>query len=586
MKKNLLRVLIKLNFTLFFILSSHIIYAQLLISMDHLHSQGICNVYGLYSGSSGHTAVGGSYRTDFYAGQGSEETMISTSGFNSAYVAHYDENCGLEYLIGLETNETAYTYDVYMNDDNEIYATGNYRGIMELNPNGVSVEVTATGYSLLVNKPDPFLAKYDSLGILEWYIKPVESGYGYGNTLISSATESIIWAGYYDGYLQFEFEGETITYSDAAADDAFIFEVDSVGEITKHMQVGGNGEMVVDAGCYDSDGNLYLTGFITGSIEIYATDEDYIIETETLNQKFFILKILPDWSIDWHVVSSGQTGYGRGVAINSEGEIVFAGYFSGTQNFPSVNDLDTVTIESAGSRDIFMGKYSLNGDILDLQTLAGPNDDFLTSLLLDEEDQVYLTGSFYSGLDFDPSEDSNIVNTNVGASALFAAKYSSDLDFGWVYYTYSGVSYGESAEGIGIVGDDIMLAGDFHYSVDFNPNGDEVIVFSQLTTDSYLVKLTNPDIVSSFQEFTQTQFELYPNPASNLLTIKSVQEIKADRIVIYDMMGKVVYRKKVKGLYAEQSISLELPILTPGMYIISLEGDEFSTRNFIVTDPF
>ncbi len=110
--------------------------------------------------------------------------------------------------------------------------------------------------------------------------------------------------------------------------------------------------------------------------------------------KFFIIQVLADWSIGWHVTSEGESGFGRGIAVNSDGDLVFAGYFSGEENFSSSDGSNTQLIVSEGERDIFMGKYSTTGDLLDLMGLSGPYDDFLYSMILDDEDQIYLAGSF------------------------------------------------------------------------------------------------------------------------------------------------------------------------------------------------
>ena len=276
------------------VLLSSSVAAQTLISIDHLRGSSSNLVRGMFTGEAGHSAVCGNYYSDLIAGQGSDESTVTTYGVNSGYVAHYDENGVLEFLLGLESTKFGYVQTVYVNEENATYATGDYTGIMDLNPLGDSVEVTSTGFSPLVSTPDPFLAKYDFLGNLEWHLNPVESGYGYGDVILPTSSESVIWTGHYDGYMQFEYNGETITYPDQG-NCSFIFEVDSIGEITKHIRIVPVGtvasEMIVIDGMYDAEGNLYLTGIIQGSVDIETPGEVYTIDTETVNNKFFIIQL-------------------------------------------------------------------------------------------------------------------------------------------------------------------------------------------------------------------------------------------------------------------------------------------------------
>lgn len=577
----------------FFILSallfsqSQTLFSQELITIDHLRAADQNYVRGMNVGSSGNTAVCGDYRLDFTAGVGDDEATIYNAGVNSGYIAHYDENANLQFLLGLTSSKYGNVQDVYMDDNNAIYASGDYTGVIDLNPLGDAEEITSTGFSPFVNSPDPFLSKYDAAGNLEWYLNPVESDYGYGTAIIPTPAESVIWAGTYSGYMQFEFGGETVTYSDPPFgnnDDSFIFEVDSEGEIGRHMRATGGGLLYIDQGCYDAAGNLYLTGFIQGAVVIEAADGDYTIDTGSANQKFILMQIQPDWSIGWHITSNGESAYGRGVEVNLDGDLVFAGYYSGQETFSSVDGVNNATLTSLGDRDIFMGNYGTDGTLLEIYSIGGSDDDFLHSMFLDEADQLYLSGSFLNEMDVDPSENTSIVNSGVGAPALFLAKYTANFNYGWIYFAGTGVNFGEDAVGIGIVGDDIMLAGNFGSTLNFNPNGEEELLSSQGGTDGYLVKLTNPDIVTSLDEYTENPFKVFPNPAQGKLSILLHAPLDIDQIKIYDAIGKSVYTKKVSTFYAASFFEIQLPELSPGMYILSLEGKEKYTQKFIISD--
>jgi hypothetical protein len=78
-------------------------------------------------------------------------------------------------------------------------------------------------------------------------------------------------------------------------------------------------------------------------------------------------------------------------------------------------------------------------------------------------------------------------------------------------------------------------------------------------------------------EVNNSEISIYPNPVESALNIKSESEIK--EIVIFDMLGKVVYRDaKIIGT----QLQIDVAGLTHGFYLISIirEGN-ITTKQFI-----
>ena len=99
-----------------------------------------------------------------------------------------------------------------------------------------------------------------------------------------------------------------------------------------------------------------------------------------------------------------------------------------------------------------------------------------------------------------------------------------------------------------------------------------------------MVKLTNPGISTSIHELVESQFKVFPNPTQGKLSISLNAPMDVEQIKVYDLMGKSVYTKKVSSFYSTSSFRIELAGLSPGMYILSLEGKEIHTQNFILSD--
>lgn len=75
----------------------------------------------------------------------------------------------------------------------------------------------------------------------------------------------------------------------------------------------------------------------------------------------------------------------------------------------------------------------------------------------------------------------------------------------------------------------------------------------------------------SLDELESAAFQLYPNPADNLLHLKLAQLISGNiQLKVYDMRGRLVVQKQLK-LNNESLMTLEITDLTPGVYQLRLE---------------
>jgi hypothetical protein len=79
------------------------------------------------------------------------------------------------------------------------------------------------------------------------------------------------------------------------------------------------------------------------------------------------------------------------------------------------------------------------------------------------------------------------------------------------------------------------------------------------------------------------QFEVYPNPTSKILTIKSIQSLGdvTCRIMLTDLRGRLVYKEKV---YQLTETTLDVSNYTAGTYILTIEskGNKLYTNKIII----
>lgn len=187
---------------------------------------------------------------------------------------------------------------------------------------------------------------------------------------------------------------------------------------------------------------------------------------------------------------TGGTGedQGKNIWIDKAGNIYLTGYFSGTVDFdpgPSV-----LNLTASGMRDVFFSKYDPLGNLLWAKRLGGPQDDEGKGICVDDSGFVYITGTFSYVGDFDPGPSSYNL-TSAGGVDAFVARY--DPSGNYKFALRFGSSNNEIVAGLVLdKTSDIIVAGDFWTTVDFDPS----------TNYAYMTSNGNQDIfLASYNKF-------------------------------------------------------------------------------------
>ena len=129
------------------------------------------------------------------------------------------------------------------------------------------------------------------------------------------------------------------------------------------------------------------------------------------------------------------------IAIDSNGDAMIGGSFITNISFEDANgelpECCAGTLNSNGDYDIFIAKIDSNGNWKYAESnydyvpnRPGGSTDFLRSITIDNQDNVYVIGSFVNHIDFGEDTLSSFGNRG----ELFVSKFdSSDNDHGWIW---------------------------------------------------------------------------------------------------------------------------------------------------------
>lgn len=174
-----------------------------------------------------------------------------------------------------------------------------------------------------------------------------------------------------------------------------------------------------------------------------------------------------------------STEEGLDIAVDASGNIYITGDFYGTATFGNTS------ITSSGEADIFVAKYSKNGDLVWVKKAGGTGSDYGENIVVDGNGNIYVTGRFKN-----TATIGNITLTSAGADDVFTAKYTNSGTVEWAQKA-GGNSTDEITGLVTDISGNVYISGNFKNSAFFgnttiNSAGDKDIFIAKYNTGGSL----------------------------------------------------------------------------------------------------
>lgn len=228
--------------------------------------------------------------------------------------------------------------------------------------------------------------------------------------------------------------------------------------------------------CTDNAGNVY----IAGKYELNANFGGTFV-TCAGNHDIYVAKYSPTGVFQWVRTAGGTIGdYARAITCDEYGNVYLTGEFETTTYFSP-----TVILKSHGDNDVFVAKYSTNGDLEWAKSIGGSGKSDRGYGICYSKGNVFITGDFLARAYF----PGKIIRSN-GDRDIFIAKYTSSGVFRWIK------TFGGSGTDIGYAIDNdsegnFFVTGFFSDRVNF----DEKTVTSNGDRDIFIAKYDSNGVV-------------------------------------------------------------------------------------------
>lgn len=269
---------------------------------------------------------------------------------------------------------------------------------------------------------DGLLVKYDAAGNVIWKFSLGDEN---DNSIIGAVidkNDNITITGYLNGTVNFNPLGSVDNVS--GNNSIFIAQYSSLGILRWKTVILGtaqgadyNMNLALDA-----QNNIYMTGVFASSINFGSATG----MSPKGTQDVFLAKYNQSGTVQFYksIGNAGSFIHSYGIVVSPDNNIYLSGYFTGTIDF----DLSAAVanVKDHGREDMFLVKYDVSGNYKWAFGLGNTscNNNMARSVAVDGNNDVLLTGSFCSTVDFNESGCASTSSAQSLVRDLFIAKYT------------------------------------------------------------------------------------------------------------------------------------------------------------------
>ena len=308
---------------------------------------------------------------------GSLDGVVNIGGFD-AFLTKYNPNGTKAWTRLIATNADDKAYAVATGIDGSIYVGGYSNG------------------ALAPGAADSYLTKFKSDGAKEWTEVLSTNSADIAQALTTGLDGSIYVTGQTFGALDSQIN--------AGGSDVFLTKYGSNGVKSWTKLLGSSANDVALAITTGLNGSLFVAGYTNAALngQLFTAGNDA-----------FLTRFNVDGVIAWtRQLGSSGNDVAQSVAMGLDGAIYISGYTTG--------NLDGQT--NSGSQDIFLTKYSADGDKNWTRLLGSSGNDQSLSLIVGSDGAIFIAGFTSSALDG---------QANNGDKDGFLSKYYTDGTKAW-----------------------------------------------------------------------------------------------------------------------------------------------------------
>ncbi len=426
---------------------------------------------------------------------GNATTLTTPNGVRTnVFLTKHDKDGTLLWAKSIACTGVSQASDIVVDAANNIYISGYFSGTADLDPGTATFNITGTGSYA------SFVAKYDANGNFIWGKMMTGNNVTTVLSLKLDNNGNIYLGGSYGGTADFDPGTATYNITSVGDYDGFIVKLDNAGNFIWAKSIGGTNTDYLREIALDANGNVYATGYFLGTCDFdpspTATANLTVVTTSNYNQDVFLLKLDANGNFVF-VKQLGSTDYDEGncIAVDAANNVYVGGYFAGTADFDPGAAVYNLTSNggATGAEDIFIAKYTSNGNLVWAKTIGSVEADYVYGIKV-QKNGVYFTGSFGATMDANPNSGvNNLIAPGITANGdAYVIKWDTSGNYVWAK-AYGSSSYDYTRDVTVDTSNNVYITGTFSSTCDLSGLGMGVYTFTSAGQgDAFIIKLVPP----------------------------------------------------------------------------------------------
>ncbi len=482
-------------------------------------------------------------------------TFDNAFDINGQTVEHFGENDIFMTTINPENEaEWAISFGSDFDDEvngiaqtnNAIFATGSFW--LEVQLGDTILESTKSPKSLYLSGINP------ETGDFLWS-QTIEGSDVKIATDLESKGENLFLSGYFSDTL---FIGDTLLVADADT-DIFLASFNIDGLFNWALNVGYSGVNKILETEILSNGNIIVGGVFNDTLQI----SDTVLVAETYDDDVFLAAFSPQGSPLWAQKAGGVHEENiTGLKIDNQDQVYASGHFVGVMDMGDGQSIQS----STGWADLFVLKYSAEGEIMQARRFGGDELQHNTALEL-TEDEILLTGNFRGEMTIGEDNFNALNNT---AGYILRLDHNLDPLAGWTLRSVTNNVFPTC-----LVSDSnatFMVGGGYGEAI----SGIDLLDSPMGLFDIFLLTYAEDAVNATLDYQEDIDLEVFPNPATDEFYLNTSLEDYS--VEILDFNGKALF----SGFYVRRFDVSQYPA---GVYFLSISSKGLQkTVKVVVSD--
>lgn len=377
--------------------------------------------------ASGNLFVSGTFNSsiDLDFSVGIATVTSSPASTNNYFVASYNASGAYRWAKQIGTSGTSVvSHDV----DGRVWACGTFYGTVDFDPSAGVNNITVPTTTTFFNRYSATSAYLESFAL-----KGSGTTREAVNAIKITTNDKVVMAGTFKGDVDFDNGPGAFVLSSPSDTTSFVAQYDLDGNLEWAFSL--TGLAYTSALDVDAAGNIYLTGFFTGSVDFDPTTATASYNTNT--NAIFMAKYSPTGSLLFaNAVNGSGDDRANDIKLDLQGNFIITGNFGGAVDFdPSVGVFTLTNPQNLNYG--FAAKYSSTGAFINAWRFTGVTG---RGLGIDANNGVLVAGHFRGVANFNLAASGGLLYAVGGSSDndYFVASYDAGGNYQWAFRLGSG----------------------------------------------------------------------------------------------------------------------------------------------------